>query len=139
MTDQGMFNDYLGLQVLETGPTRVTGRIEIDRRHQQPYGIVHGGVYCAIVEHMASSGGAAAAAELGFDAVVGTANSTDFVRPHRSGPLDAVAEPISVGRTQQIWEVRISRPSDGKLVARGQLRLANLADVPEDRSTDAER
>jgi 1,4-dihydroxy-2-naphthoyl-CoA hydrolase len=40
---------------------------------------------------------------------------------------------VFVGRTQQIWLVEITRPGDGKLVARGQVRLQNLSAIPEQR------
>ena len=53
-------------------------------------------------------------------------NATDFLRPHRSGRLQVVAVPIQQGRTQQLWQVEIRRPEDGKLVARGQVRLQNV-------------
>ena len=58
---------------------------------------------------------------------VGLSNSTDFLRSHREGRLDATATPIHRGRSQQLWLVEITRASDGKTVARGQLRTYNLA------------
>jgi acyl-coenzyme A thioesterase PaaI-like protein len=54
---------------------------------------------------------------------VGVANQTDFLRPHRTGTLEALATPVHQGRTQQLWVTVISRISDGKPVARGQVRL----------------
>lgn len=99
--------------------------LEIDGRHHQPYGIVHGGVYCAVIESMASVGGALRAMATG-DVVVGVSNATDFLRAHRTGRLDAVAQPVHVGRTQQLWQVVLSRATDGKDVARGQVRLQQL-------------
>ena len=92
--------------------------------HHQPFGIVHGGVYAFAVEGVASYGANAAVADQGMYAV-GVNNSTDFLRPMSEGEIDIVAEPIFQGRTQQLWGVDISRRSDGKLVARGQLRLFN--------------
>jgi uncharacterized protein (TIGR00369 family) len=79
------------------------------------------------------SHGAAAAAHAmtGNTAVVGVANSTDFLRPHRSGRVRAIGTPILTGRTQQIWLVEIEREDDGKLVARGQLRVQNLGAPPD--------
>jgi uncharacterized protein (TIGR00369 family) len=127
------FDQLIGLEVHEWTPERVGARIVIDQRHQQPYGIVHGGVYAAVVESVASHGAAAAGQALGVAAVVGVSNSTDFLRPHREGPLDVEGRPVFVGRTQQVWQVEITRPDDGKLVARGQVRLQNLASVPEER------
>ncbi|PWG75146.1 hypothetical protein DF186_14175, partial [Enterococcus hirae] len=58
--------------------------------------------------------------------VVGVANATDFIRATREGVLEAVAEPVHVGRTQHLWQVRVWREADGKVVARGQVRLQVL-------------
>jgi acyl-coenzyme A thioesterase PaaI-like protein len=57
---------------------------------------------------------------------VGIHNSTDFLRPVTVADLEVVAEPLFQGRTQQLWQVSITRLDDGKLVARGQLRLQNV-------------
>lgn len=99
--------------------------LEIDDRHHQPYGIVHGGVWCSVVESLASVAAALQVADSGRF-VVGVSNSTDFLRSHRQGRIDAVATPIHVGRSQQLWQVVLSRASDGAVVARGQVRLANV-------------
>jgi len=115
-------------------PTRVVGYVDIDERHQQAYGIVHGGVWASIVESVGSHGAAAAAHQItGSMAVVGVANSTDFLRPFRSGRVKATGTPILAGRTQQIWLIEIERADDGKVVARGQLRVQNLPAPPERR------
>ncbi len=108
---------------------RVTAHLDCDERHHQPYGIVHGGVWCAVVESLASLGAALRAVAAG-GVVVGVSNSTDFLRPHRTGRVDAVGEPLHVGRTQQLWQVVLTRAEDGKVVARGQVRLQQL---PADR------
>ena len=135
MEPQPGWDSALGLRVEEYSPTRVVAYVDIDERHQQPYGIVHGGVWASIVESVGSHGAALAAREItGQLAVVGTSNSTDFLRPHRSGRVRATGTPIFTGRTQQLWLVDIERVADGKLVARGQLRLQNLAAPPERRS-----
>jgi uncharacterized protein (TIGR00369 family) len=113
----------------------VLAHVDIDERHHQPYGIVHGGVWASIVESVASHGAAHAAMELdGVAGVVGTSNLTDFLRSHSHGRVDAIATPVFVGRTQQLWAVEVSRGFDGKLVARGQVRFQNLAQLPADRT-----
>jgi uncharacterized protein (TIGR00369 family) len=86
---------------------------------------VHGGVYCTVVESAASIGASAAVADRGQFAV-GVNNSTDFLRPATGGRLDVVAEPVQQGRTLQLWLVTLTRAEDGKLVARGQVRLQNV-------------
>jgi 1,4-dihydroxy-2-naphthoyl-CoA hydrolase len=129
------WEEALAIEVDEWSPARVLAHVEIDERHHQPYGIVHGGVWASIVESVASRGAASAAMELaGIAGVVGTSNLTDFLRSHSAGRVDAIASPVFVGRNQQLWAVEISRESDGKLVARGQVRFQNLSQLPADRS-----
>jgi len=123
----------MGLVWDEQTPSRMRAHVEMGPRHHQPYGIVHGGVWASIVETVASHGGALAASEVGLAGVVGTSNLTDFLRSHKEGRVDAVGTPVFVGRTQQLWSVEITRASDGKLVARGQVRLQNLTVLPQDR------
>lgn len=118
----GGFVQALGLVVDLVSRTRVEGHLDAGPAHHQLYGMVHGGVLAAIVETLASMGAVANVAERGMQAV-GVANQTDFIRAHRTGRLDAVATPIHAGRTQQLWEVVITRAEDEKLVARGQVRL----------------
>ena len=134
MEPQPGWDSALGLRIDEMTPTRVVGYVDIDERHQQAYGIVHGGVWASIVESVGSHGAAAAAHQItGSMAVVGVANSTDFLRPFRSGRVKATGTPILAGRTQQIWLIEIERADDGKVVARGQLRVQNLPAPPERR------
>ena len=104
---------------------RVRATMSLDEAHHQPFGRVHGGIYAIAVEGVASAGACAAVAEQGMYAV-GTNNTTDFLRPVTVADVEIVAEAIFQGRTQQLWEVSITRIEDGKLVARGRLRLQNL-------------
>ena len=127
------WGEALGMKILESTPERVTAQLDADRRHQQPYGILHGGVYCSIVEAAASHGAAEAARARGARGVVGTSNQTDFVRSHSEGRLNVEARPLFVGRTQQLWEVLVHRASDGELVSRGQVRFAVLHALPAER------
>jgi uncharacterized protein (TIGR00369 family) len=134
MEPQPGWDSALGIRVEELTPTRVVAFVDIDERHQQGYGIVHGGVWASVVESVGSHGAAMAAHALtGQMAVVGIANSTDFLRPHRSGRVRATGTPIQTGRTQQIWLVEIEREDDGKMVARGHLRVQNLPAPPDRR------
>ncbi len=115
----------LEVEFEEIGPTRVTGSVAADERHHQPWRIVHGGLYTAVIETFATTGAFEAVKDRGQQAV-GVSNTTDFLRPHRNGRLQVVAVPIQQGRIQQLWQVEIRRPEDGKLIARGQVRLQNI-------------
>jgi len=112
-------------EVTEATGSRVTGHVELGPDQHTPWGVVHGGVYCSVVESAASIGASTAVVEHGQFAV-GVNNTTDFIRAMTSGRVDVLAEPIQQGRTQQLWQVLLTRPDDGKLVARGQVRLQNV-------------
>jgi 1,4-dihydroxy-2-naphthoyl-CoA hydrolase len=119
----------LDIQFDETSATRVTGSVAADERHHQPWGLVHGGLYTAAIETFATTGAYQAVKDRGQGAV-GVTNITDFIRPHVSGRLRVVATAVHQGRTQQLWQVELIRADDGKLVARGQVRLQNVAAAP---------
>ncbi len=127
------WGQHLGIEMLEVTPERVLARIVIDERHHQPYGIAHGGVYCSIVEGVASYGAGINALSRGLKGVVGVSNSTDFLRSHGGGELRCEGRPLHAGRVQQLWEVDITRVSDGKRVARGQVRFQTLEQTPAER------
>ncbi|PRY49297.1 uncharacterized protein (TIGR00369 family) [Geodermatophilus tzadiensis] len=114
-----------GFEPEEMTGTRVTGTVELGPDQHTPWGVVHGGVYCAVIESAASIGASVAVADRGQFAV-GVNNSTDFLRPVTAGRLHVLAEPVQQGRTLQLWLVQLTRAEDGKLVARGQVRLQNV-------------
>ena len=118
----------LGMEFETVEPSRVVAWIELGPDQHTPWGVVHGGAYTTAIESAASVGASAAVLERGQFAV-GVNNITDFVRPLVRGRVRVVAEPIHQGATQQLWEVNITRAEDGKLVARGQVRLQNV-DLP---------
>ncbi len=118
----------LGLEVVEAGPDRIVATMEITESHHQPFGIVHGGVYCAIGESVASMSGFFWLQETGIGggtAVGGVNNNTDFLRSVSSGTVTATSTPIHRGRRQQLWAVDMV-DQDGTLLARTQVRLQNI-------------
>lgn len=119
------FDAEIGLVIDELSLERCVGHLDCGPQHQQPYGIVHGGVWCSVIESLASTGAAMHAGQQ-EKVVVGVNNSTDFLRAHRTGRVTAVAAPVHVGRSQQLWQVVLTRETDGKVVARGQVRLQNI-------------
>jgi 1,4-dihydroxy-2-naphthoyl-CoA hydrolase len=123
------FSTSIGMHMEEVSGSRVTGWIDVGPRHLQPGSIVHGGVYAALVEEAASYGASFAVRNRG-QRVVGVANTTNFIRPVSDGRIMVEATPIQQGRTQQFWEVRMTRATDGVLVALGHLRLQNLEPRP---------
>jgi uncharacterized protein (TIGR00369 family) len=124
--DRPTYVGLSGIELTEASSDFAAGRIEITEHHMQPYGVVHGGVYCTLAETLASTGAAMWAVEQGLEGAVGVSNKTDFLRPTTSGVLIGKATPIHRGRTQQLWQVNITSEDNGKLAAQSQVRLQNV-------------
>ena len=125
MTDPftGNFVDHLGIDMTEVTGDRVVAHWTAQPKHHQPYGIVHGGVHCSVVETLASVGAATWLGDKGQ--VVGVNNNTDFFRAVSEGDLVSTATPLHRGRSQQLWVVE-TLDVEGRIIARGQVRLQNL-------------
>ena len=88
----------------------------------QPFGLVHGGVFAAIAETLASIGTFLGVHEQGMQAM-GLSNSTSFLRPITAGTIHALARPIHRGRTTWLWDVEIS-DDDERLCAITRMTIA---------------
>lgn len=119
------FDAEIGLEYTRLTPDGVTARLDITPTLHQPMGIVHGGVWCSVVESLASVSAYLWLAENGGGNVVGVNNNTDFLRAVSEGSVEAVSEPVHRGRRQQLWLVTI-RDEAERLIARGHVRLQNL-------------
>jgi 1,4-dihydroxy-2-naphthoyl-CoA hydrolase len=119
------FDSQIGLKYLDATPDGARAQLEIHDRLLQPWGIVHGGVYCAMIESLSSVAGYMWLSQHGGGTVVGVNNNTDFLRAVSSGTVYAESTPIHRGRSTQLWLTTIT-DDDGRVVARGQVRLQNL-------------
>lgn len=119
------FDTGIGLTYTGWSAEGVTAQLTVTPALHQPMGIVHGGVWCAMVESMSSVSAFLWLSENGGGNVVGVNNSTDFLRAVTGGTVFGVSEPVHRGRLQQLWQVIIRDESD-RLIARGQVRLQNL-------------
>lgn len=117
-------DDALGVRIVRSGPDEIVLEYDVDDRHRQPYGIVHGGMHCTVVESACSMGAAIAAASRG-QSVVGIDNHTSFIHAVREGRLTVTARPLTRGRRSQLWQADV-RSDDGTLVASGRVRLLAL-------------
>lgn len=117
----------LGFEITEASGDGVSGLLDVTPNHHQPFGIVHGGVYCALAESAASVSGFCWLHEQGIGGVaVGVNNSTDFLRSISEGVVHVTTAPIHRGRRQQLWEVNMHDDA-GRLVAQSRVRLQNLS------------
>jgi 1,4-dihydroxy-2-naphthoyl-CoA hydrolase len=100
------FDGLYGLELLELTDEVVRGRVAVRDDLKQPAGLVHGGVYAAVAEALASFGTAVAVMPHGKLAM-GLSNQTSFLRPITEGVIDAKATRKHRGRTTWVWEVEI--------------------------------
>ena len=119
------YDATIGLVYTEVTPDGLKAQLEVKPHLLQPMGIVHGGVWCSVIESMASVSAYVWLRDNGGGNVVGVNNNTDFLRAITEGTAYGVSEPVHRGRRQQLWLVTI-RDDEQRLIARGQVRLQNL-------------
>jgi 1,4-dihydroxy-2-naphthoyl-CoA hydrolase len=112
----------LGFETLEATPELARARAEVGDQHKQPLGLVHGGVYAAMAESLASQATAMAVAGEG-NIAVGLSNYTSFMRPILSGFVHAEARRLHRGSTMWVWEVELT-DDDGRLCALSRVTMA---------------
>ena len=118
----GTLDAVLGFELLETSPERCRGRFAVEKRVQQPLGLVHGGAFASLAESMVSATTHLAVQDDG-DFAVGQSNSTSFFRPAKEGTVHAEGSPIHRGRTSWVWDVRFT-DDDDRLCAVSRVTIA---------------
>ncbi|HYZ82314.1 MAG TPA: PaaI family thioesterase [Solirubrobacteraceae bacterium] len=101
------FDRLYGLEISEISDGLVRGRVPVRDDLRQPAGLVHGGVYAAVAESLATNGTAAMVFGDGNTAM-GLSNQTSFLRPVTQGAISAVARARHRGRTTWVWEVELT-------------------------------
>lgn len=120
----GGFDGAMGFELVVASADEVVIEYDIDDRHRQAYGIVHGGVHCAVIETACSMGAGINASARG-QAVVGVENHTSFIHAVRAGRIRVTAKPLTRGRRSHVWEAT-ARDADGRIVSTGRVRLLCL-------------
>lgn len=116
------FDSLYGLELTELADGRARGRVVVREELKQPMGLIHGGVYAAIAESLASIGTAVAVAADGRMAM-GLSNQTSFLRPITEGTINAVATARHRGRTTWVWEVEMT-DDQGRLCVLTRMTIA---------------
>jgi 1,4-dihydroxy-2-naphthoyl-CoA hydrolase len=118
----GTLDDVLGFELFEATGERCRGRFSAEKRVQQPMGLVHGGVYAALAETMASWATSVGVQEADR-IVMGQSNSTHFLRPVTSGSVHAEGTPRHRGRTSWIWDIDFT-DDEGRVCAMTRVTIA---------------
>ena len=115
---------HLGMEFLEVGDDYITGRIPVDNRTRQPYGILHGGVSVVLAETLGSCG-AAFAVPKGYRAV-GLEVNANHLRSASEGWVTGTARPFHLGRTTQVWQIEMVNDK-GERTCVSRITMAVLA------------
>ena len=115
-------DSVLGFEAIEVGPELARSRAEVGEQHKQPFGLVHGGVFAAMAESIASQATAAGIAAEGKIAV-GMSNLTSYMRPIESGSVHAEARRKHAGSTTWVWDVEMT-DDEGRLCAASRVTVA---------------
>ena len=117
----GDFDDLYGLQVLSATGEGASGRVEVREGVRQPAGLVHGGLYAAMAESLATLGTESAVAEGSI--AVGHSTQTSFLRPITRGSVHASGRPRHRGRSTWVWEFDVT-DDDGRPCALVRMTVA---------------
>lgn len=114
--------ETLGIRITAIGDDSLSGTMPVDHRTHQPFGLLHGGASVVLAETLGSS-----AAMLTLDPqkelTVGLDINANHIRGVRSGIVTGTARPLHLGRTTQVWEIRIEN-EEGALVCISRLTMA---------------
>ncbi len=94
---------HLGVEITEVGDDYLVGRVPVDHRTKQPFGLLHGGVSVVLAETLGSIAAFHASPE-GHPAV-GLDINANHLRAVRSGWVTGTARPVHIGRTTQVWQI----------------------------------
>lgn len=118
---RGTIAEVVGIEITDIGADYVRGRMPVDARTRQPYGLLHGGASVVLAETLGSIAGALV---VGDEArVVGLDINANHVRGVREGYVTGTARPLHIGRSTQVWEIRIESDAS-QLVCVSRLTLS---------------
>lgn len=112
----------LGIEILEVGADFVCGRMPVDTRTRQPFGLLHGGASVALAETLGSTAGNLCLDPL-HEVAVGLEINANHLRAVRDGHVTGTARALHVGRSTQVWEIRIV-DDHGRLSCVSRITLA---------------
>lgn len=118
---RGTAIEALGIEFVDIGDDRLVATMPVDPRTVQPYGLLHGGASVLLAETLGSSAGNMCVAE--GEICVGLEINANHVRAVREGRVTGTARPLHLGRSTQVWEIRIE-DARGRLACVSRLTLA---------------
>ncbi|MEE2918205.1 MAG: hotdog fold thioesterase [Candidatus Neomarinimicrobiota bacterium] len=114
--------EVLGIEITDFGPDYFCGKMPVDHRTVQPYGLLHGGASAVLAETLGSIAGGMQV-NLETQSVVGVEINCNHLRSARDGWVYGKATPVKIGRKIHVWNIEIKNEDD-KLIAVSRLTLA---------------
>ena len=114
---------HLGIEITEKGDDYLVGRVPVDARTKQPFGLLHGGVSVVLAETLGSVGAFNACPE--GHMAVGLDINANPLRPATSGWVTGTAKPVHIGRTTQVWQIDMVNEA-GELTCVSRITMAIL-------------
>lgn len=114
---------HIGLEFTEVGPDFLKGRMPVDHRTTQPFGILHGGASCVLSETL---GSVAAWMTINPDThrAVGLEINANHIRAVTKGYVIGECRPLHTGRRTQVWQTEITEEATGKRVCISRITVA---------------
>jgi len=107
-------NQQLGIEFTVIGEDFISAKMPADQRTWQPMGIIHGGAYVVLAESLGSVA-CNLCLDLSTSYAVGLDVNANHIRSTRSGWVTGTARPVHLGKSTQVWEIKIEN-EEGKLV-----------------------
>ena len=120
--------DSLGIELTDITEHYLEGRMPVDGRTHQPMGLLHGGASVALAETLGSIG-AATYIDVTKQACVGLEINANHIKGVRDGWVRGRATALHIGRSTQVWEIRITHEETGALVCISRITMA-VIDLP---------
>lgn len=115
-------SEYIGIEFVELGPDYLKGRMPVDHRTKQPYGLLHGGASCVLSETLGSIASALVIDREAF-ICVGLEINANHIRSATKGFVTGTASPLHLGKSTHVWDIKI-HDEEGKLVCVSRLTVA---------------
>lgn len=120
--------EHIGIEFTEIGEDYLEGRMPVDHRTRQPYGLLHGGASVVLAETLGSMAAALVINRRQFYCV-GVEINANHIRGVREGFVTGIARPLHIGKSTHVWEIRIQNEA-GKLVCVSRLTVAIIESLP---------
>lgn len=120
---RGTMSEYLGIVFTEVGNDFIKGTMPVDHRTKQPAGILHGGASVVLAETLGSTA-ANVVVNSHTHYCVGLDINANHIRSCKDGFVEGITRPLHLGKTTQVWEIRITQ--EGKLVCVSRITMAVL-------------